>query len=338
MKKISVIILNWNGRELLECFLPAVLAHTPADIAEIVVADNGSDDDSVEVLKKLFPTVRRLVFDRNYGFAEGYNRALAETQTDYTVLLNSDVEVTHGWLDAPLALLETDKTVAAVQPKILSYKNRNRFEYAGAAGGFIDIYGYPYCRGRVMSEIEDDAGQYDQQADILWATGACLFVKTELYRQVGGLDSVFFAHQEEIDLCWRLRSRGYRVVCTPQSVVYHVGAATLNYESPHKTFLNFRNNLLCLFKNLPEADLKRVMLIRLMLDIIAAVKFLLEGHLHNALAVYRARREYRRLKSQYISVRRENLNKTTLAVIPEVRRKCLLLDYYLKSKHKFSEL
>jgi len=318
--------------------LPSVIAHTPDNVAEIVVADNGSTDNSIAMLKEKFPSVKIMVFDRNYGFADGYNKAIMQTETEYTVLLNSDIETTPDWIEAPLSLMDSDKQIAAVQPKIRSWHDRKRFEYAGAAGGFIDVYGYPYCRGRIMTAIEEDNGQYDTQADVLWATGACLFVRTSVYKQEGGLDSVFFAHQEEIDLCWRLRSRGYRIVCTPCSVVYHVGGATLHAESPRKTFLNFRNNLLTLYKNLPSQDLNRVMRLRCFLDILAATKFLLSGHPQNALAVFKARNEFNKLKASYLSIRNENQSKTVISPVPEVSRKSLLVSFYLKNRKLYSKL
>ena len=336
--KVSVIILNWNGKTLLEEFLPSVVANTPSDIAEVVVADNGSTDGSVDMLKEKYPSVRLILFEKNYGFAEGYNRAISQTDATYTVLLNSDVEVTENWLDAPLAVLNSDKSIAAVQPKICSYRNKEYFEYAGAAGGFIDFYGYPYCRGRIMPVVEKDCGQYDTQMDVLWATGACLFIRTDVYKKEGGLDSRFFAHQEEIDLCWRLRSRGYRVICTPQSVVYHLGGATLNTENPRKTFLNFRNNLLMLYKNLPEKDLKHVSRVRSWLDIIAATKFFITGNPKNASAVFQARREFKRLKKEYLQIRIENQQKTVCPQIPEIRRESLLLSFYIKRIRLFSKL
>lgn len=337
-KKVSVVILNWNGRQLMEQFLPSVLACTPAEGAEVVVADNGSTDDSLEMLGRLFPSVRLIRFDRNYGFAEGYNRALEEVGADYAVLLNSDIEVTPGWLEAPLAALDSDPAIACVQPKIRAYRNKDFFEYAGAAGGYMDRYGYPFCRGRIFQVVEKDEGQYDRPADILWATGACLFVRTAVYKEAGGLDAGFFAHQEEIDLCWRLRSRGYRLVCTPASVVYHVGGATLHAESPRKTFLNFRNNLLMLYKNLPEKELRRVLRIRFWLDYLAAAKFLLEGHLKNAKAVYDARKAFAALQPAYAPKRRENLEKTVLTEIPEVWRKSILVLFYGKGKKTFQAL
>ncbi len=337
-KKVAIVILNWNGAKLLEEFLPSVIEHSPSDISEIIVADNGSTDNSLAVLREKFPSVRIIPLDRNYGFAEGYNKAIHEIDNEYVVLLNSDVEVTPGWLDAPLSALEADPAIAAAQPKILSWHNRDHFEYAGAAGGYMDIYGYPYCRGRVLHVVEKDHGQYDTTADILWATGACLFVRTDIYKEVGGLDAEFFAHQEEVDMCWRLRSRGYRLVCTPQSVVYHVGGATLKAESPRKTFLNFRNNLLMIYKNLPEKDLKRVMRARFFLDYIAAAKFLLCGHARNAKAVYDARKTFHRMRPEYAARRKENLALTTLADIPELMRRSLILSFYLKGKKTFTQL
>lgn len=337
-KKVAVVILNWNGAKLMEEFLPSVVDYSPAELAEVIVADNGSTDASVDMLKEKFPAVRIIQLDKNYGFAEGYNQALKQIDNEYTVLLNSDVEVTPGWLDAPLAAMEADSTIVAAQPKIRAQRNKDYFEYAGAAGGYMDIYGYPYCRGRLLHVVEKDEGQYDTPADILWATGACLFIRTTIYKEVGGLDAGFFAHQEEIDMCWRLRSRGYRLVCTPQSVVYHVGGATLQVESPRKTFLNFRNNLLMLYKNLPEKDLKHVMRARFWLDYIAATKFLLYGHVQNAKAVYEARKAFFDMKPEYAEKRRENLAKTTLGTIPELMRSSLILAFYLNGKKKYSDI
>ena len=337
-KKVAVVILNWNGAKLMEEFLPSVVDYSPAELAEVIVADNGSTDASVDMLKEKFPSVRIIQLDKNYGFAEGYNQALKQIDNEYTVLLNSDVEVTPGWLDAPLAAMEADSTIVAAQPKIRAQRNKDYFEYAGAAGGYMDIYGYPYCRGRLLHVVEKDEGQYDTPADILWATGACLFIRTTIYKEVGGLDAGFFAHQEEIDMCWRLRSRGYRLICTPQSVVYHVGGATLQVESPRKTFLNFRNNLLMLYKNLPEKDLKHVMRARFWLDYIAATKFLLCGRVQNAKAVYEARKAFFDMRPEYAEKRRENLAKTTLGTIPELINDSLIIGFYLKGKKKFADI
>lgn len=337
-KKVAIVILNWNGAALMERFLPSVVRYSPEEMAEVVVADNGSTDDSFALLAEKFPSVRVVRFDRNYGFAEGYNRALQQIDTPYAVLLNSDVEVTPGWLEAPLRRLDASPEVAAVQPKLLAERARDQFEYAGAAGGFMDKYGYPFCRGRIFQEIETDRGQYDAEADILWATGACLFVRTEVYRAVGGLDAKFFAHQEEIDMCWRMRARGYRLVCTPGSVVYHVGGGTLNAESPRKTFLNFRNNLLMLYKNLPEKELHRVMRLRFWLDYLAALKFLLEGHPANARAVREARREFHRLVPEYRETRIVNQQLAVVKEIPELKSFSLLWQFYVRGKKHYGQL
>lgn len=338
MSQVAIVILNWNGRALMEKFLPSVVAYSPSEIASVIVADNGSTDDSLAMLREKFPSVGLIELGRNYGFAEGYNQALKHIDADYVVLLNSDVEVTPGWLDAPLRALESDRQVVAAQPKIRSQREPGRFEYAGAAGGYLDRYGYPFCRGRVFNVVETDRGQYDTPADLLWATGACLFMRTEVYKASGGLDAGFFAHQEEIDLCWRLRARGYRLVCTPDSVVYHVGGATLSTESPRKTFLNFRNNLLMLYKNLPNASLGPVMRVRFWLDYLAALKFLLSGHPANAKAVYQARKEFFSLRAVYAPKRRENLEKAVGGPIPEILDQSLLALFYLKGKKTFTAL
>lgn len=336
-KKVAIVILNWNGKVLMEEFLPSVISNTPREWAEVIVADNGSTDDSVLMLKEKFPEVSIIRLDKNHGFAEGYNLAIKQIDNEYTILLNSDVEVTPDWLNAPIAAMDADPAIACAQPKIRAWHNKTSFEYAGAAGGYIDLYGYPFCRGRIFNVVEEDKGQYNSTADILWATGACLFIRTAVYKEVGGLDAGFFAHQEEVDMCWRLRSRGYRLVCTPESVVYHVGGATLNAESPQKTFLNFRNNLLMIYKNLSEKDLPHVMRIRFWLDYIAATKFLLTGHYPNAKAIYNARKEFYQLKNSYTPLRKENLAKTTLSVIPELMRNSLIVSFYLKGKKYFSD-
>ena len=337
MKKVAIVILNWNGKDLLRKFLPSVLAYSP-DWAEVIVADNGSTDDSLDMLKKEFPSVGLICFDHNYGFAEGYNRAISQLENTYVVLLNDDVEVTPHWLEAPIAALDADPTLACAQPKIRAEQRRDYFEYAGAAGGFIDRYGYPFCRGRVLNTVEKDEGQYDEPAYILWATGACLFVRTSIYKEVGGLDAGFFAHQEEVDMCWRLRTRGYRLICTPQSVVYHVGGATLSVENPRKTFLNFRNSLLMLYKNLPDEDLAHVMRVRFFLDYVAAVKFLLTGHYPNAKAIYEARKAFQQLKPEYEAKRKLNREKAIDKPIPELMQESLVFSYYLRGKKTFRSL
>ncbi|MDR0987858.1 MAG: glycosyltransferase family 2 protein [Prevotellaceae bacterium] len=338
MQQVAVVILNWNGCELLRSFLPSVVQYSQADGAVVYVADNGSTDASRELLSREFPTVRLIALERNYGFAEGYNRALEQVDATYAVLLNSDVEVTPHWLVPLHSYMEAHPRAAACQPKLLSRHRRNYFEYAGAAGGYLDCYGYPFCRGRILQTVEEDRGQYDGAASpLLWATGAALFIRLSDYRSAGGLDARFFAHMEEIDLCWRLRSRGHIVACVPQSTVYHLGAATLRKEHPRKTFLNFRNNLLMLYKNLPEAELKPVLRMRALLDGAALLLFLLKGQGKNAQAVWQARREFRALRSVYADVRAENLRQTTVCHPPERTRFSILLGYYLLGKRRFTQ-
>lgn len=338
MDKIAVVILNWNGCEMLRSFLPSVVACSEADGAVVYVADNGSTDLSVEMLQQEFPGVRCLVLGQNYGFAEGYNRALKLVDAEYVVLLNSDVEVTEHWLRPMADYLDAHPEVAACQPKIRSWRQKQMFEYAGAAGGFIDCYGYPYCRGRVMEVVEEDKGQYDTVRSVFWATGAALFIRLKDYQETGGLDARFFAHMEEIDLCWRLRARGRGLVCVPQSVVYHVGGATLKKGSPRKTYLNFRNNLLMLYKNLPESELRSVMRARFWLDYVAALSFLLKGQVADARAVVRARRDFAASKAEFAPARADNLRRTVLSSIPERSTFCILVRYYLKGCRVYSQL
>lgn len=337
MDKVAVVILNWNGADMLRSFLPSVVRYSQADDVQVYVADNGSTDNSVELLYREFPTVGRIVLPKNYGFAEGYNQALQQIEAEYVVLLNSDVEVTDQWLTPLVQYMDAHAEVAACQPKIRSWRHKGQFEYAGAAGGFIDRYGYPFCRGRIMSEVEEDCGQYDQVCPVFWATGAALFIRLSEYRQVGGLDGSFFAHMEEIDLCWRLRARGRKLVCIPQSVVYHVGGATLQKENPRKTYLNFRNNLLMLYKNLPDCELKSVMRMRRLLDYVAVLHFLLQGNASNARAVIRARKDYGAMRAALAPLRAENLRHTVAPVIPERMKGSLLLQFYLKGKKYFSQ-
>ena len=323
---------------MLRSFLPSVVRFSEADGAVVYVADNGSTDASVAMLRREFPSVHLILQEENHGFADGYNLALKQVEAEYVVLLNSDVEVTEHWL-VPLAeYMDAYPETAACQPKIRSWRNKGQFEYAGAAGGFIDRYGYPFCRGRIMGVVEEDKGQYDTVIPIFWATGAALFIRLADYREAGGLDGRFFAHMEEIDLCWRLRARGRQLACIPQSVVFHVGGATLKKENPRKTFLNFRNNLVMLYKNLPQEDLASVMRVRVVLDYVAAFSFMLKGQLPNALAVFRARRAYHSLRTSLAASRKENLKKTTLAVIPERTKSSILAQFYLHGKKFFSQL
>ena len=337
MKKVSVVILNWNGVEMLQKFLPKVVEYASQDV-EVCVADNASTDDSCAWVGSFYPNVRLIKLDKNYGFAEGYNRALQQVEAEYVVLLNSDVEVTPHWLEPLVTYMEAHSEVAACQPKLLSERNKTFFEYAGASGGYLDKYGYPFCRGRIFEDVEKDEGQYNTICPIFWVSGAALFIRLKDYCEAGGLDGRFFAHMEEIDLCWRLRSRGKQLVCIPQSVVYHVGAATLKKESPRKTFLNFRNNLLMLYKNLPESELRRVLFVRGVLDCLAAFVFLLKGRRETACAVMQARKEFKRIRPDFEALRTENLRMATGEPIPEKVAYSILWEYHVKRKRKFSLL
>lgn len=336
MKKTAVVILNYNGAGMLRRFLPSVIKYSPE--ASIYVADNGSSDESCDVVRNEFPAVKLMVLDHNYGFAEGYNRALAQVDEEYAVLLNSDVEVTRGWLSPMTQFLDFNPEVAACQPKLLSFKQKDFFEYAGAAGGFIDKWGYTFCRGRIFNTVERDSGQYDDTTDVFWATGAALMIRNEVYKNNGGLDGRFFAHMEEIDLCWRLRSRGYRIACVPQSHVYHVGGATLKKENPQKTYLNFRNNLLMIYKNAPDCQLKKIMLFRKVFDNVAALKFLASGDYAAFKAVRKARRDFKAMRSGYDKARAENMKLAVTTRIPEVLKSSILYKYYLGFKHTYSSL
>jgi GT2 family glycosyltransferase len=334
--KVSVVILNWNGLPLMQEYLPSVLAYTDAPGVEVVVADNGSTDGSLAFIEARYPQVRRIDLGHNHGFAEGYNLALSEVDAEYVVLLNSDVEVTAGWLTVLIDYLDAHSDVAACQPKIRALHDKDAFEHAGAAGGFIDALGYPFCRGRVLSTVEKDFGQYDAPMDVFWATGACFCIRTEDYRAVGGLDARFFAHMEEIDLCWRLRSRGRRIVCLPSSMVYHLGGATLSKENPHKTYLNYRNNLLMLYKNLNPKALAGIFALRFAMDYASCLLFLLSGKPGDAKAVIRARCAYWKMRPHFHTLRQENLQLSTLRHIPEIYHGSLILSYYLFGKRTFS--
>jgi len=286
LKKIAVVILNWNGAKLLEQFLPSVVAFSKE--AQIYVADNASTDNSIDVIKTQFPEVTIIQNEGNFGFAKGYNVALQQVEEPYYALVNSDIEVTENWLTPILSIFDHEPNIGIVQPKILDYKNKAYFEYAGAAGGFIDQWGYPYCRGRIFESIEKDNGQYNDENEIFWASGACLFIRKDIYRTLNGFDSDFFAHQEEIDLCWRAFNLGFKAKYTSKSTVYHVGGATLNESNPKKTFLNFRNSLLMLTKNLPEGKLFPIIFTRLCLDGLAGIQFILKGKFIHCWAIIKA--------------------------------------------------
>lgn len=332
MIKTAVVILNWNGKNFLEKFLPLLEERTPG--VSIVVADNASSDDSVAFVKDRFSEVQCIVLDQNYGFAGGYNKALSQISAEYYVLLNSDIEVDHNWL-APLEqFMDNNPDVAACQPKIMDFYHRQTFEYAGASGGFIDRHGFPFCRGRIFDTLEDDHGQYDDVTDVFWATGACMMVRADVYHLLGGLDADFFAHMEEIDFCWRLHNAGYRVAVVPSSKVFHIGGGTLPKKSSRKTFLNFRNNYLLLYKNLPYSHLFRVLTFRLFLDWIGAAKFLFQGNIGDFLAVFKAQRK------TFFSFRKHKhkrkLNKDFTR--KQSYKKSIVAQYHLKKKNRFSLL
>ena len=336
--KVAIVILNWNGAKMMRQYLPSVLLHS-RDEAKVFVADNASTDDSLSLLREQFPEVQLIVFDKNWGFADGYNKALAQIDAEYYLLLNSDIEVTSHWLTPLIEFMDSHPDVAACQPKLLSIADRDAFEYAGAAGGFLDRYGYPFCRGRIFDTVEKDNGQYDQPAEVLWATGAALLVRARIYNNVGGLDGRFFAHNEEIDLCWRIRLQGYKIYCLPASVVYHVGGGTLPKSNPMKTFLNFRNNLTMLYKCLSDNDLRHVMRLRWWLDYLAAWEMLLlKRNIGDFKAVYKARHAFKRWRKDFDADRRHIQETRVIKEIPEQFRFSLLWQYYAKGRKHFSDL
>lgn len=333
MKKIAVVILNWNGKKFLEELLPTLIQHTPSEV-DIVVGDNASSDNSVEFLKQSYPQIQIIQNDKNYGFAEGYNKVLDKVYADYFVLLNSDVEVTDNWISPIINMMDADDNIAICQPKLLSYYQRDTFEYAGGAGGYIDKYGYPFCRGRLFTTLEKDNGQYNDVCEIFWATGAAMFVKAKVWKDLGGLDDDFFAHMEEIDFCWRAKNAGYKVYYCPQSVVYHIGGGTLPPSSPFKTFLNFRNNFSLLFKNLQKRQLAYVFPIRILMDWVAALKFLAEKKPKEFTAVIKAHWNfYRQIPA--LKHKRKNI---TQRKVSNIYNGNIVLEYYLKGKKIFSKL
>lgn len=336
--RTAIVILNWNGQKMLAQYLPTVIEYS-RDEADIIVADNASTDGSMEWLKKEFPKVRQIILDENYGFADGYNRALKQVDAEYYVLLNSDVEVTHHWLTPLIEEMDAHKEIAACQPKLLSLHDRDAFEYAGAAGGYIDKYGYPFCRGRVFDTVEDDNGQYDNAQEILWASGACLVVRSEDYWKAGGLDGRFFAHNEEIDLCWRLHIMGRQIWCFPESEVYHLGGGTLPKSKPMKTFLNFRNNLTMLYKNLPDSDLKHVMRVRWFLDYLAAFETLiLNRKLGDFKAIFRARHAFKNWRHEFDKDRQKIRKIAAESGSTDGRSMISILrEYYLRGHKKYSD-
>lgn len=328
--KLAIVILNWNGKRFLAQFLPTLLENIP-DYAEVIIADNGSTDDSLSFLKSNFPKIRIIKNNENGGFSKGYNDALMQIDAPYFCLLNSDIEVTKNWIEPIMELFESDSEIAVIQPKLLDFYNRNKFEYAGASGGFIDFLGYPFCRGRVFSFLEEDENQYDTPIEVFWATGAAMFVRSEIFNELGGLDEDFFAHMEEIDFCWRVKNSGKKVLVQPKSVVYHVGGGTLPKKSSKKTYLNFRNNMFLLIKNLPRNQWFKVFFIRLLLDQAAAMFFLAQGHFRDFIAVYRAQLSFFRQFSKMKKKRKKPDDR----VYCQTYSKSIAFQHYIKKKKQF---
>lgn len=324
---IAVVILNWNGQKLLEKFLPSILQYSPE--ATIYVADNASTDNSIAYIQSQFPTVKIVCNQANYGFARGYNEALKHIEADVYALVNSDVEVTPNWIQPIIKTFENEPNTAVIQPKILDYKNKGFFEYAGAAGGFIDKHGFPYCRGRVFETIEKDLGQYNDELEIFWASGACFFIRSKVYHEMKGFDDDFFAHQEEIDLCWRIKNSNYTIKYNSNSLVFHVGGATLEKGNPKKTFLNFRNSLLMLTKNLPKKQLYTILFYRLLLDGLAGIKFVAQGNFKHCLAILRAHFSF------YCLLLTNYRKRNNSQIENYYESKSIVIDYYLTKKYYY---
>ena len=331
MTKISVVILNWNGKRFLEKFLKSVVSNIDNSNTDIWVADNGSTDSSVSVIQDNFPDVKLICFDKNYGFTGGYNKALSLIEAEYYILLNSDVEVTPNWIEPVIEQFEKNPQIAAAAPKIKSLEEKQKFEYAGAAGGYIDYLGFPFCRGRVLSSIETDSGQYDTAKSVFWASGACMFIRASIFHQSGGFDNLFFAHMEEFDLCWRMKNAGYLIYCFPQSTVYHVGGGTLPNNNPHKLYLNYRNNLLLLYKNLPTPKKNRILIKRFFFDMASAFMFLLQFKGSFTLSVLKAYRDFFKLKKKYPA------DNSVSKKHNEMLNKSIVLNFFFRRKNKFSD-
>ncbi|NEW82892.1 MAG: glycosyltransferase family 2 protein [Mariniphaga sp.] len=336
--RLSIVILNWNGCHHLRRFLPSVLKYSNYDWAEIVVADNYSSDESREVVEKEFPNVKYLQLDRNYGFAEGYNRALKNNEAEYILLLNSDVEVTGNWLEPMLKIMDSNPLIGACQPKIMQLEHPEKFEYAGASGGFIDHYGYPFCRGRIVNFMEQDLGQYDLPISVFWASGAAILVRGKLWHEFEGFDADFWAHMEEIDLCWRMKNRGFKIAVCPQSKVFHLGGGSLSYGSPQKIYLNFRNNLFLLYKNLPKEKFYKIMFLRMILDGVAALQFLITGQFTAFTKVPAAHRDFYKSLGRLRKKRKVLLSKVVATDHPEIYKGSIIFDFFISKKRKFSSL
>jgi GT2 family glycosyltransferase len=338
MYKTAIVILNWNGLDFLKMFLGTVLKFSADDETSVFVADNGSTDGSPEWVAENFGEVNLIRLNKNNGFAGGYNAALNQIEARYFVLLNSDIEVTYNWLQPLVSFMDNNPDVASCQPKILSYNQKDHFEHAGAAGCFIDKFGYPFCRGRVINRVEKDTGQYDNQINVFWSSGACMILKSEAWIRCGGFDDDFFAHMEEIDLCWRFHKAGYRVCFLPESVIYHIGGGTLSYSSPFKTYLNFRNSLFLLYKNLPDNKLNSILFIRRILDGLAAVYFLLQGNFSSVASVWKAHIDYYRamnkLREKRKTVRKMEITETNDTVL----NKSIVFEFYIKGHKTYKSL
>jgi len=338
MSKTAVVILNWNGQKLLEKFLPIVIKNSQVEGVEIIVADNASSDSSIEFLEKNYPTIPIVKLDKNYGFAGGYNRALEKIKADYYLLLNSDIAPEPNWLPPLITAMEKDQNLGACMPKIRAFHTPEQFEYAGAAGGFIDLFGYPFCRGRILNSIEEDNGQYQDTLPVFWASGAALMIRAELYHSTGGLDESFFAHMEEIDLCWRIKNMNYEIVALPQSEVLHIGGATLSQQNAKKTYLNFRNNLIMMVKNLSGSKLFPILFSRMILDGIAGLHFLAKGEFDHFKAVLNAHFSFYRAIPKTIKKRTQLASSRTKIKHKEIYPQSIIWAFYFKRLRKFSEL
>jgi GT2 family glycosyltransferase len=338
MTETAIVILNWNGEQFLKQFLPILIRYSQLPGVEIIIADNGSTDNSVAMLQQEFNETRVIQLDKNYGFAGGYNKALEEVDATYFLLLNSDIEVKENWLPPLISFMKTHCKVAACSPVLLDYNYRNKYEYAGAAGGYIDRFGYTFCRGRIFNTLETATAIPEKPLSVFWTTGAAMLVRSDIFRQAGGFDENFFAHMEEVDLCWRLKNMGYLLAVVPASRVYHVGGGTLPSSNPFKTYLNFRNNLLLLYKNLPEDRLRNIIRKRMLLDGLSAIRFLATFQTGDFRAVIKAHGEFRKMKTNYREHRHENRIVERSLNHPEIYQGSVVADYFLAGKKHFKEL
>ncbi|MBN2213329.1 MAG: glycosyltransferase [Bacteroidales bacterium] len=336
--KTAIVILNWNGKRYLTKFLPSILSHSNNDGYCVYIADNGSSDDSLEWLHQYQPGVKIITHDRNYGFALGYAKALQQIDSEYFVLLNSDVEVTPHWLTPVIKIMDNDKSIAACMPKIRSYENTELFEYAGAAGGFIDKFGYPFCRGRILNVIEKDHGQYNDMREIFWASGACMFLRASAYFEAGGLDADFFAHMEEIDLCWRLKRLGYKIVFSPEVTIYHVGGGTLPNNTPRKIFFNYRNSLFLLFKNLPSNQFLIILVTRLLLDCLSSLVYIAQLKIPFFWSVLKAHFAFYGSLGKLLAKRKKFKRKEKIRHPGEIFPGSILVRFFIKKQHHFNQL